>query len=171
MNDVNIIHTLPNRQSVSPQINFTCDGNITKWIMGALWDSRNDFYPELQVWRRVNGNIPTSYHRVGNTVIAVAEENRGSIVYEYPVDPPLPVKAGDVLGIYQPPGSDSKLNVWYERDTGPVTLYQTAQHPRSEEDFPEPAGGAVQSHSSLPLVTVEIGKYIPSLHDAYHFLM
>ena len=146
--------TLNNRQSVSPQISFTCDGNITKWIVGANWDGEHALYPELQVWRRVNDSIPDRYYRVGNTIISVASQNSDSQVYEYPVDPPLPVEAGDVLGIFQPVGDDSRLRVYYERDAGPSTLYQTTSI--SQEDFPE--SGEPQSHSHLPLVTVEIGK-------------
>ena len=148
--------TLNSVQSVSPQINFTCDGNITKWIVGANWNSNRNLYPELQVWRRVNDSIPDRYHRVGNTTIAVASENTDSRVYEYPVDPPLPVEAGDVLGIFQPVGSDSRLRMLYERDTGPSTLYQTTSI--SQEDYPEPDGEMLLSHFSLPLITVQIGK-------------
>ena len=150
-------------QSVSPHINFTCNGNITKWIMGADFRENNrdrDIYPELQVWRRVNDSIPDRYYRVGNTTIAVASVNSDSRVYEYPVDPPLPVEAGDVLGIYQPVGRmKRRLTVYYERDAGPSSFYQTSNSFISQEDFPE-HGVELQSHSILPLVTVEIGKII-----------
>ena len=81
-----------------------------------------------------------------------------SCIYEYPVDPPLPVEAGDVLGIYQPPAAESlsRLRVLFERDSGSVTLYQLSHN---MENFLGPAGVTVQTHSSPPLVTVELGTY------------
>ena len=37
------------RQQISPEMRFTCDGMITKWIVGAEFDSSNNLYPELQI--------------------------------------------------------------------------------------------------------------------------
>ena len=41
------------RQQITPDIRFTCDGMITKWIVGADWREDEDFYPELQIWRNI----------------------------------------------------------------------------------------------------------------------
>ena len=123
-------HTLNMLQSVSPEIKFTCDGSITKWIVGAFWnnDISHTHYPDLQVWRKVSDSNSESeeYYKVGNTTITVTSESNYSHVYEYIVDPPLPVEAGDVLGIFQAELSDSQLSLYYESDTGPSILYQTS---------------------------------------------
>ena len=39
------------RQQITPHMTFTCDGVITKWIIGAEWshDSDDTLYPELQL--------------------------------------------------------------------------------------------------------------------------
>ena len=44
------------RQQITPDIKFTCDGMITKWIVGVNWDSSDSFYPELQVWRNIGND-------------------------------------------------------------------------------------------------------------------
>ena len=37
-------------QQVTPDIHFTCDGLITKWIVGAQFDSNEPLaFPEVQV--------------------------------------------------------------------------------------------------------------------------
>ena len=45
------------RQQITPDIKFTCDGMITKWIVGADWVGRDSFYPELQVWRNIGNDV------------------------------------------------------------------------------------------------------------------
>ena len=43
-------------QQITPNLKFTCDGLITKWIIGAGLPNRGNSYPELQVWRNVGSN-------------------------------------------------------------------------------------------------------------------
>ena len=48
------------RQQITPDMRFTCDGMITKWIIGARWDSGDEtLCPELQIWRNI-GHIRRS---------------------------------------------------------------------------------------------------------------
>ena len=42
------------RQQITPDIKFTCDGMITKWIIGANLNSSSSTLPELQVWRNIH---------------------------------------------------------------------------------------------------------------------
>ena len=45
------------RQQISPEMNFTCNGTITKWIIGAsFFDVNRHLYPELQVWRNIGND-------------------------------------------------------------------------------------------------------------------
>ena len=47
--------TRDRRQQITPDMRFTCDGMITKWIIGADWMAGDDdtLYPELEVWRNI----------------------------------------------------------------------------------------------------------------------
>ena len=51
--------TIDRRQQISPEINFTCDGMITKWIIVAnsLTYTNSFFFPELQVWRNIGNDV------------------------------------------------------------------------------------------------------------------
>ena len=72
-------------------------------------------------------------------------------MYEYPVDPPLPFQPGDVLGILTPDESEVSFD-----DSGQSVYYYT----ESEEIIGvfDINGDSVATETSLPLVTVEIGK-------------
>ena len=60
------------RQQFNPNMRFTCNGVITKWIIGAELqdndDKENYLFPELQVWRQANNN---TYQKINGTVIRV----------------------------------------------------------------------------------------------------
>jgi len=149
------------RQQITPDINFTCDGQITKWIIGADWDNNDNLYPELQVWRNV-GNY--TYHKINGTFISIATESETS-VYEYDNFPPIPFLAGDILGVFVPRNRDSKLRIQHEQDSGPTNYYI----PTEDSDTVSPFNTFdLQSMPSLtsevyhPLVTVEISKFIMS---------
>ena len=77
-------------------------------------------YPELQVWRNMTG----TFEKVGNTDNTEPVQTAYLNVYEYVLDPPLPVLAGDVLGIYQPPEDESRVHLTFLEDTGPVNWYR-----------------------------------------------
>ena len=46
------------RQQITPSMRFTCDGMITKWIIGAdFLDGEDDtLFPELEIWRNTGTN-------------------------------------------------------------------------------------------------------------------
>ena len=123
--------------------------------MGVNLTAVNNHSLELQVWRLTNTSSRDKYLRVYTTGALPLVHVDG--VYEFPVDPPLTVQAGDVLGIYQPAEAGSKVGIFYEKDTGAVTLYQTTFSHQNE--FPDPQV-IVQSHIHLPLVTVEVGMWV-----------
>ena len=43
-----LIHTSQHQQ-ISPEMRFTCDGMITKWIFGADNNMNGNLNPELQI--------------------------------------------------------------------------------------------------------------------------
>ena len=66
--------TTAQRQQITPAINFTCDGMITKWIIGADWRgqfSEESLYPELQVWRNIGNDV---YLKINGTFINIGME-------------------------------------------------------------------------------------------------
>ena len=86
------------RQQITPNITFTCDGWITKWIIGALWDNNVMLFPELQIWRN-DGNA--TYRKINGTFLSVETFNE-SLMYEYSNFSPIPFQARDILGTFVP---------------------------------------------------------------------
>ena len=133
--DMTTLETRDRRQVLIPDINFTCDGTITKWIFGAEWKGNTDTYTELQVWRRTD-NV---YTRVRATTITVAGENT-SQVYEYPLDLPLEFREGDILGYFQAFRQKSQLNLYLE-ESERLTTYHMSLGNNGNNDVDPPATG------------------------------
>ena len=108
------------QQSVIPDINFTTSGAVMRLTFAAQYRASATQYPELQVWRNMTG----TFVKVGNTSNTEPIQTAYLNVYEYVLDPPLPVLAGDVLGIYQLPEDESRVHLTFLRDTGPVNWYR-----------------------------------------------
>ena len=146
----------PQEQMLFPNIQFTCSGQVVKWIVGASYTS-GEYYSELQIWRPTSDN---TFQKLNSTVTTVLAEVRSGI-YEFVVDPPFPVQPGDVLGIFQPPELESRLLIDYDgRDSG-MNYYlpldgDTIQPSHTFVDISE---SGWQSGTILPLVSVEIGKF------------
>ena len=140
------------KQLIMPDIQFTCTGEVVKWIMGGRWGG-GQRYPELQIWRPSNG---TMYQRVNSTTISAAME-RDDDVYEFIPDPPIPFQPGDVLGVFQP--SNSRLQVDYDNDGSSVYYYIDAEDQvvSSHTTF-DISREDVETQTALPLVSLEIGK-------------
>ena len=56
LDTVNNYNFLAQHQQITPDIRFTCDGMITKWIIGAYM-AGGSFNPELQVWRSIGNDV------------------------------------------------------------------------------------------------------------------
>ena len=144
------------RQQFTPDIKFTCDGMITKWIIGAGWDSRDSLYPELQVWRNIGNEV---YQKINGTVITTPTENSNRI-YEYDNFSPIPFQAGDILGAFLPRDRFVRLLLLSENTNSPTTYYR---YLISDSDSPFDTIDIHSTQSLIsqayhPLVSVEIGK-------------
>ena len=161
LDSVGGVFRMNRRQQITPDIRFTCDGIITKWIVGANWNSNNGLYPEVQLWRSSGNDL---YQKINGTFIEVETENEER-VYEYDNFSPIPFQAGDILGVFIPPRESSKLNPRREDghghtnyfirtpDSATVSPYDSID---LQQDTPQ-----VLSFVYHPLVTVEIiGKHI-----------
>ena len=145
-------------QRIIPSLNFTCDGAISKWIIRAQWNGGGTAFPDLQLWRSSIGN--GVYTKVGNTTLNVTSENTSS-VYELAVRPSLPFQRGDILGIFQPAGARSHLDIYYRKGGENPLNFVSRTHisvtePRLKIFTTTSSGFTLQS--DLPLVTVEIRK-------------
>ena len=148
------------QQRIIPHINFTCNGSITKWIVGADWvgmGANRVHFPNLQVWRSTG--VVNVYTRVGSTTLSFASENTTGI-YEFTPSQPVEFRNGDILGIFQPSDSRSRLRLYYENN-GPTNYYEETGNNVVEpplDTFTITEGTSTQN--DLPLITVEISKFL-----------
>ena len=134
------------QQRIIPGINFTCNGTLTKWIIGAqrtLTQATNHL--QLQIWRR-QGSSDT-YDRTTFSDITVVNATDDLNVYEYIPNPPLQFQTNDFLGLYQPHISDTQM--YYQTGGGP---------PNYVRFYPLTTGFTIEGgvYNDLPLVTVEV---------------
>ena len=100
-----------------PAINFSCNGTITRWIIGAEWRDNVDNpegHIELQIWR---GSSLDQYEKVNGTLVMVDSEN-DSEVYELAIS--MDFQEGDFLGYFQPDKDKSRLDLYLE-NSGRIT--------------------------------------------------
>ena len=155
-----------NRHMIFPDITFTCDGDVVKWIMAGKWNNQNDRdqFPELQIWRL---SQDTTYAKQNGTSIT-ADNKEEDDIYEYILTTPLPFQSGDILGILQPDRDVSILRVRYDKGGDSVYYYTDADVNNDTFDI----SGDVETKTDIPLVTVVIGKIIIILVyiHTFHFL-
>ena len=157
LDTIGAVTNIERRQQITPDMRFTCDGMITKWIIGADWGNDNNgiLFPELQIWRNSGDD---EYLKINGTVININTE-RSDRVYEYPVSP-IPFQAGDILGVFIPRDDRSKIRLRAESGRGPINYYiptngTITTSPFSSIDIQQDVVSSAVYH---PLVSVEIGE-------------
>ena len=145
------------RQQISPEMNFTCDGIITKWIIGAAFFMNQDLYPEFQIWRNVRDRVYTKIHNTSKFQFSPSLSD-GTYVFDFFA--PIPVRSGDILGILIPPGASSKLRLQSEPATISTQYFITTDDTDTHYDEIDidQSSPSVSSSLYLPLVTVEFGR-------------
>ena len=110
------------RQQITPDINFTCDGVITKWIVGGFWVYNLALIPgpELQLWRKTTSNTYTKIN--GTFVTSSANSDNG--IFSSSSFSPIPFQAGDILGIFVPHLGSTRLRLRFELSRGPLNYYR-----------------------------------------------
>ena len=153
---VSFLISTSQRQQISPEMKFTCDGMITKWIIGAESVMNGNLNPELQVWRNSENE---TYRKINGTLIEYPVSQSGIVFYEYNNFPPIPVKSGDILGIFIPPHSSSRLSLVSERTTTPTQyVVPTDDFIISPYNVINIENNMVRTRSYHPLVSVEFSK-------------
>ena len=153
------------RQQISPEIKITCNGLITKWIVGADWTSSVSayLYPELQIWRNVGSE---TYRKISGTYVFFPFTARATKIYEYTKFAPIPVESEDILGIFIPPYSPSRLRLSSERDNtnNPKVYYRYTDSSATSSPYEEidrqNNDPSLSTASYYPLVSLEIGIYV-----------
>ena len=110
---------LDDKTRILTEYQFNCSTtNITSVIVGGdlrrSTNNRNS-YPSVQIWRPQVSN-PNQYYLVldsERTIYYSTNNVSTNGVFEYPLDPPIPVQSGDILAISQPSKGDSIFRVYY----------------------------------------------------------
>ena len=157
--------TVRNRQQrVFPNISFTCDGSITKWIVGGGTGGSSSPLSEIQIWRRSGVD---SYTKVASTQLTAQSTTSDTNVYAYVPSSPLGFQKGDILGVYQ--REDSSVVPYYQESTGPQNLRQSGLVNSAATSITAPS---LATEYDYPLVTVEIGMlYSCLISSALHAII
>ena len=100
---------------LTPDMRFTCNGMITKWIIAVNVNSDKPHTAELQLWRNTTNGV---YERINGTQITMTASPRA--VYEFDNFSPISFQAGDFLGLYLP---FSDVITLYSEDTNSIINY------------------------------------------------
>ena len=117
---------LSNELRLIPDWNFTCNGAITGFLLGADIRVRTSEmqYPEVQIWRRTNSStLDREYDKVWSEEIRLDPGYFSpSGVLEYHLNNPFNFQAGDIFGVYQPSQFNSIVRIFYNNSdhTAPV---------------------------------------------------
>ncbi len=161
------LRTRVDQQRIVPEISFTCGGTVDKWTVAGDWEGDSNLL-EIQVWRETTDGV---YTKVGYSTLDFTSE-QNSQIYEHTVSGnSISVQAGDILGIFQP--ECSQLELYYTNTYGPTNYYidtsSGGDNNRKRRATTAPSGnfdingGSVSTANSMPLVTVEVSKFI-SMH-------
>ena len=146
--NINDIKVQKGRQWLIPDITFTCNGSITKWIVGARHQPGKSEFPELQIWRSMDSMI---YMKVGFNTLTPNKVNDVMSVHEH-ISSPLEFQEGDILGLYQPIDT-SGMELYYQIFDGPVNYKLNYEDNAVNIETLRPA------RYDYPLVTVEIATH------------
>ena len=112
--------------------------------------------PQIQVWR----NISNIYQKINGTSIVIPDMS-GSQRYEFNNFDPIAIQAGDILGVFLPPATSSRLTLLSEDTNSPTNYYLTTDSTDSESPYDMidlENTPSLMSQGYHILVSVEIGK-------------
>ena len=141
-------------QYIYPEMRFTCNGTITKWIYGGVQQPSGTRLPELQIWRQLGTD---NYNKIGSSLVT-ADTSIGTNLYEFIPQTPLEFQEGDIFGTHIPrkvQGNNNlhSLSLYEQKESGPLNLRDSDDSPLSTI-----TGGLTTDGNDFPLVTVETSK-------------
>ena len=135
---------------VVPDWNFNCSGNITSLLLGVDIRTGETEYPEVQTWRR-NGN---QFTRVDSRTIVLSPGNfSASGVFQYHLTTPLPVVAGDMIGVYQPNDGSSVVRIYYKTNDPDAPESYRVRKMESSTTFHDSTPDTLQEYILLSVIT------------------
>ena len=148
-----IVHlptTLGFSNYVVPELSFTTSGLLQKYIFVSREDSNlRPQLPHFRVWREGTGQ---GFITVNGTYTSGRQplRSRDLNVYEYALDPPVPVEMGDFIGWEQHLMSTTRLLPLLVNNTG-YTIHRATDLRENEI-----RGTTVLSYRANPLIGVQI---------------
>ena len=157
---------------------FTCNGYVTKWTVGAEYIG-GPVPAQLQVWRKVNGTLDT-YNKVQVFDLDTPSATIGDNLYEFFLPSPVPVREGDILGLFNPclntrgrsnPCTNDDVASWivyYQRNAG-IVNHQLSRHVTSPDSVTSITNSELEvvQGTEIPLVLPE-SKFLV-VHSEMHF--
>ncbi|XP_019852539.1 PREDICTED: uncharacterized protein LOC109582303 isoform X2 [Amphimedon queenslandica] len=112
------------RQYLYPDMLFSCNGSVTKWIFGAVDQKNNqDVLVEFQIWHK-QGHGSNIYSKVSSSSMSLNNITMiGTNLYQYTPQTPLQFRKGDVFGAYIPDTSLSPFVFYEQRQSGPTNVF------------------------------------------------
>lgn len=138
-------------QYLYPDMIFSCNGTISKWIFGAIRGS--GFRPlEFQIWHQLGSRryVKTRFSSV------TTGTKIGTNLYEYIPQIPLVFHENEMFGVYVPDFHLSASVLYEQLSSGPVNLRVYTNQPLSTGNI----AFSTVLYNDFPLVTVEYGKYL-----------
>ncbi|XP_019856505.1 PREDICTED: uncharacterized protein LOC109585016, partial [Amphimedon queenslandica] len=113
---------------VLQEYQFNCSSTITSLILGIDIRAGHRLLPSVQVFRKIGGSSQYDLVIGSERVIYYGTSNVStSGVFEYPLNPPVPVMSGDLLAVSQPSPAFSIARVHYI-DNVPGVRFSSSQH-------------------------------------------
>ena len=118
---------LNNELRVFPELNFTCSGKITGFLLGAEIRNRARFgtnlYPEVHIFKPSSAS--SIYVKVTSQEIRLAAGYFSPDgVLQYNLTTPIRFQRDYILGVYQPSKNDSIVQLYYTPDMSAPDTYK-----------------------------------------------
>jgi hypothetical protein len=151
------VDVMDRKQYIYPEIKFTCNGSITKWIYSGkihqILMTENEQQPELQIWQQKSNS---EYYKTRFTLVdelTMIDTN----LYEFTPQTPLEFQEGDLFGLYMPRKSESRFILNEQKESGPINL-QVGGHMDANTPLSTITETLMTNGNDFPLVTVEISS-------------
>ena len=130
-------YNLDNEIRLLKEYQFNCSPTtITSVIVGGDLRTPNNnrmLFPSVQIWRKET-NRPNLYYLLPDserTIYYSTNNVSNNGVFEYPLEPHIPVQSGDILAVSQPPQENSTFKIYYIQD---VVNFDSYVHLNSQTD-------------------------------------
>ena len=139
---------------------------LTRWMYAAkLYPTLDHLQkPQLQVWRKEPNAFLDTLILVQSSNASLESTSRNNLgIFEYVLDEPALVKAGDILGFYQPSREESQLQLAFVSNTE-TAVYELLLIQSEPFLLAENRSSAI--NTSSPMISVEILPGI-FMHSGY----